>query len=147
MLPQKKFQLTYVELTQKHHQTGTCRADKQSHQSYYLFLLIFLLLHRLPLLHYILDQYHLEIKRMQHLNSQYSQVTIIRLKYISSFLMQKLIIPVWYIGISSPSASSRIKVPETGEVLSSSNVSLRDTRFRAEIWNDRFPKKQYLLVR
>ena len=77
MLPQKKLQLTYVELTQKHHQTGTCRADKQSHQSYYLFLLIFLLLHRLPPLHYILDQYHLEIKRMQHLNSQYSQVTII----------------------------------------------------------------------
>ena len=77
MLPQTKFQLTYVELTQKHHRTGTCRADKQSRQSYYLFLLIFLLLHRLPLLHYILDQYHLEIKRMQHLNGQYSQVTII----------------------------------------------------------------------
>ena len=47
--------------------------------------------------------------------------------------MQKLNIPVWYIGISSPSASSRINVPETGEVLSSSNVSLRDTLFRAEI--------------
>ena len=61
--------LTYVELTQKHHQTGTCRADKQSRQSYYLFLLIFLSLHLLPQLHYILDQYHLEIEIMQHINT------------------------------------------------------------------------------
>ena len=64
------------------------------------------------------------------------QAIILRLNWIyhHSFLMQKLNIPVWYIGISSPSASSRINVPETGEVLSSSNVSLRDTLFRAEIW-------------
>ena len=43
------------------------------------------------------------------------------------------ILPVWYIGISSPSANSRIKVPDTGELLSSSKVSLRDTRFLAAL--------------
>ena len=42
-------------------------------------------------------------------------------------------LPVWYIGISSPSANSRINVPETGELLSSSKVSLRDTRFLAAL--------------
>ena len=41
-------------------------------------------------------------------------------------------LPVWYIGISSPSANSLIKVPDTGELLSSSKVSLRETRFLAD---------------
>ena len=46
-------------------------------------------------------------------------------------------LPVWYMGISSPSASSRIKVPETGDVLSSSKVRRRDTRFLAAAVADR----------
>ena len=45
------------------------------------------------------------------------------------FIFDLSFLPVWYIGISSPSASSRINVPETGDVLSSSNVNRRDTRF------------------
>ena len=38
--------------------------------------------------------------------------------------------PLWMAGISSPSASSRITVPETGEDLSSSNGSLREAFLR-----------------
>ena len=125
--------LTYAGLGQKHRQILIYKVDKQNLQSCYQFQPIFLLLHLSLQLHCTQDQCLLK-----HVTSKFQnladtlQTTQFKFLFRQQQKFSTQFLPVWYIGISSPSANSRIKVPDTGELLSSSKVSLRETRFLAD---------------